>query len=77
MLRPSNASPTIAVETSIEPAQQRLLADDLRVILDVRRRRHGVDEKADVVLAAGSLELAAPLQLFGERERIDDARRAR
>ena len=43
-----------------EPAQQRLLADDLRVVLDVRRGRHGVDEEADVVLAAGAVELAAP-----------------
>ena len=56
-----------------QPAQNRLLAHDLRVILDVRRGRHRVDEKADVVLAARRLELAAALQLFGERERIDDA----
>ena len=35
-----------------EPAKNRLLANDLRVVLDVRRRRHDVDEKADVVLAA-------------------------
>ena len=42
-----------------QPAQHRLLAHDLRVVLDVRRRRHRVDEKADVVLAARRLELAA------------------
>ena len=56
-----------------QPAEDRLLANDLRVVLDVRRRRHGVDEEADVVLAARRLELAAPLQLVGERQRIDDA----
>ncbi len=43
------------------------------MILDVRRRRHGVDEEADVVLAAGAVELTAALELVGERERIDDA----
>ena len=56
-----------------QPAKDRLLANDLRVVLDVRRRRHRVDEKADVVLAARRLEIAAALQLVGERERIDDA----
>ena len=56
-----------------QPAKNRLLANDLRVILDVRRRRHGVDEEADVVLAARRIELAATAELFGERQRIDDA----
>ena len=56
-----------------QPAQDRLLAHDLRVVLDVRRRRHGVDEEADVVLAAGAFEIAAALKLVRERERIDDA----
>ena len=56
-----------------EAAKNRLLANDARVILDVRRGRHRVDEKADVVLAARALELAAAAQLVGERERIDDA----
>ena len=56
-----------------QAAEQRLLADDARVVLDVRRRRHRVDEEADVLLAAAAVELAAPLQLVGERERVDDA----
>ena len=75
--RRSNASPTISVETSISRRRSAFSLDDLRVVLDVRRRRHRVDEEADVVLAAARLELPAPLQLVGERERIDDARRAR
>ena len=56
-----------------EAAENRLLAHDLRVILDVRRGRHRVDEEADVVLAARRLELAAAAELLRERERIDDA----
>ena len=55
-----------------EAAEECLLADDARVILDVRRRRHGVDEEADVVLAARRVELTAPLELIRKRERIDD-----
>ena len=42
------------------------------MVLDVRRRRHGVYQEADVVLAAGALELALSGQLIGQRERIDD-----
>ena len=57
-----------------QPAQDRLLADDLRVVLDVRRRRHRVDEKADVVLAARAPRARrARLSSSDERERIDDA----
>ena len=55
-----------------QPAENRFLAHDLRVILDVRRGRHGVDEKADVVLAARRVELTATTELLGERQRIDD-----
>ena len=44
-----------------QAAQQRLLLHDLRVVLDVRRRRHRVDQLADVFLAARRIELAAPI----------------
>ena len=54
-----------------QSAAKRLLANDLGVVLDVRRCRHGVDEKSDVVLAAARLEGARPRELLGERERID------
>ena len=56
-----------------QPSEKRLLLDDASVVLDVRRRRHRVDEEADVILAARPFQIAAPLQLVGQGERIDDA----
>jgi hypothetical protein len=42
------------------------------MIIDVRRRRHDVDEEADVILAARGFELAPARQLLRERQRIDN-----
>jgi hypothetical protein len=56
-----------------EPAKNGFLANDSRVVFDVCRRRHGVDEKADVILAARRLELTLPTQFIRQRERIHHA----
>ena len=55
-----------------EAAQERLLLHDLRVVLDVRRGGDRVDQLADVLLAAGRIELAAPRELVAEGDGIDD-----
>ena len=56
-----------------ERPQDRFLADDLGVILHVRRRRHRVDEVADVVLSPRGFELSLTRELVGQREWIYDA----
>ncbi len=50
---------------------QCLFADDLGVVLDIGGSRNSVNEKADVIAAAASLEVAGARQLFGERQRIN------
>ena len=52
-------------------AERRLLLDDLRVVLDVGRARHAVDERRDVGRAAHFLEVAGALELLLERDEID------
>ncbi len=52
-------------------AQRRLLLDDARVVLDVRRPRHAVGERGDVRRAADIVEVARARQLFLERDEID------
>ena len=49
----------------------RLLLDDPRVVLDVGRARHAVDERGDVGRAADLVELAGPPELFLQRDQID------
>ena len=49
----------------------RLLLDDARVVLDVGRARHAVDERGDVGRAANLVELARATELFLERHQID------
>ncbi len=53
-----------------QASSERLLANDLGVVLDVCRGGNRVDEKSDVILAAARLEGPSALQLLGERERI-------
>ena len=55
-----------------ESAQQRFLPHDAGVVFDIGGRRDRVDQERDVVAAAARLELAAPRELFGEGERVDD-----
>ena len=50
----------------------RLVPDDLRVIVDVRRRGDDVDQRRDVFHAAGPVEIAAAAQLVAQRDGIDD-----
>ena len=54
-----------------EPAQGRRLADDLCVVARVRGRRDERRELVDAHLAADVLELAALVELVGERDRVD------
>src|SRR4029079_3542659 len=55
-----------------QSTDQRLFANDARVVVDVRRRRHRVEEKGEVLLSAGGVEVASERELVGERERIDN-----
>ena len=79
------AEPRDLAADADEPAQRRHLADDLRVVGDVRGRGDERRELVDADAAADVLELAALVQLVGERDRVDrlaallerDARRGR
>ena len=51
--------------------ERRLLLDDPRVVLDVGRARHAVDERGDVGRAADLVELARPPELLLQRDEID------
>ena len=51
--------------------ERRLLLDDPRVVLDVGRARHAVDERGDVGGAADFVELARAAELFLQRDEID------
>jgi hypothetical protein len=53
-----------------QPAPIRQVTDDLRVVLDVGGRRNGVDEEADVILAAGLVERTNRRSCVGQRDRI-------
>ena len=55
-----------------EPPPQRLLLHDPDVVLDVRRGRDDVEERADVVLPARGGECSLTLELVGERQRVED-----
>ena len=55
-----------------QPAQHRLVADDLGVVVDVRGGRDDVDQCRDVLHPAGTIEVAAPAQLVAQRDGIDD-----
>ena len=54
-----------------ERAEGRRLLDDLRVVVDVRRRRNERRELGDARAAADLLELAPLLELVRERDRVD------
>ncbi len=54
-----------------QPAQQRRLGHDLRVVTRARRGRHLVDEVTDVQGTADGLEIAAALQLLGHGDHVD------
>jgi hypothetical protein len=53
-----------------EPAQDRLLADDLGVVAGVGRDRHAGDQVVQVRRAADAIEVAAALQLGHDGNRI-------
>ncbi len=54
-----------------QPAEQRLVADDLRVVVDVRRGGHDVEQVGEVLDAAHALELAPPVHLVTQGDRVD------
>jgi len=51
--------------------ERRLLFDDPRVVLDVGRARHAVDQRRDVGRAADLVEVARPSELLFQRDQID------
>ena len=54
-----------------QPAERRLLLDDLCVVLDVARSRHAVGERRDVGRAADLVELVRLDELVFDRDQID------
>ena len=58
-------------------AQHRFFFDDARVVLDVGDARHAVGERGEIGRAAGGVEIAAAVQLFGERDEVDGLLRFR
>ena len=60
------AEPRDVLAGADEPAQRRHLADDLRVVRRVRRRRHERGDLVDALLAADLLELAVLVELVGD-----------
>ena len=54
-----------------ERPEGRRLLDDLRIVVDVGRRRHERRELGDAGAAPDLLDLAALLQLVRERDRVD------
>ena len=59
-----------------QPAEDRLLADDLGVELEVGRGGHRVHQLGQVVEAAGRLQLASAEQLVAEGDVVDDGARS-
>ena len=60
-----------------QPAEDRLVADDLGVELDVGRGGHRVHQLGQVLQAAGALQLAPAEQLVAQRDVVDDDAAAR
>src|SRR5689334_5026295 len=54
-----------------QAAQERALADDLRVLAQVADSGDGGRERVDLGLAAGRIEAAARAQVLGDREDVD------
>ena len=54
-----------------ESPQQRLVANDARVILEVGRRGHGIDERGEIVEPPGRFHLAGLLELLRDRDHVD------
>ena len=53
-----------------QPAQQRLLGDDLRVVAGIGRRRHHRDQGVQIRRAADPAQQPATVQLGGHRHRV-------
>ena len=62
----------MAVRGLDQPAEDRLVADDLGVELEVGRGGHRVHQLGEVLQAAGGLELAPAEQLVAQRDVVDD-----
>ena len=59
-----------------ERAEERLVLHDARVVSDVRRSRHAVDEPGEVGRAADLLQIPDTEELLAERLEIDRTARA-
>ena len=57
-----------------QPAQQRLVADDLYVVLDARTVRNAVDQSGDVADVANRLQFLALIEFFDQRNHVDRSR---
>ncbi len=56
-----------------QAAQDRLVLDDPRVVLEVGRGGNDVDQFGEVVVAADRLQFAAAVELVAQRDVVDDA----
>ena len=54
-----------------EPPQQCLVPDDARMVLDIGRRRDGVDEFREVLDPSSALEFAPCAQVVSDRDGVD------
>ncbi len=54
-----------------QPAQQRLVADDADVVLNVRPLGNAVDERRKISHAADGFDLFAAVQFLGQRDHVD------
>ena len=60
-----------------QPAQQRLVAHDLHVVLDARPVWHSAHQARHVAHIANRLQILVPVQLLDQRDHVDRPRRLR
>ena len=58
-----------------QAAQQRLVADDLDVVLDARPVGNAIEQRRDVSHVADRLQFLLPVQLLDQRDDVDRPRR--
>ncbi len=71
LARPVPAEPLDLLADEREPAERRHLAHDLRVVARVRRGRDEGGDLVDPLLPADLVDLAALVELVGDRDRVD------
>jgi hypothetical protein len=60
-----------------QPAQQRLVAHDLDVVLNARPVRHAIQQARHVAHIADRLQILVPIEFLDQRDHVDRTRRFR